>query len=49
MLRLAFHIEQGDHVEVETATDYERTKDNVHEDGAPGLSGQRVLPSMRIT
>ena len=31
---------------METGTDHERSEDNVHEDGALGLSGQRVLPPM---
>jgi len=32
--------------EMETGTDHERVKDNVHDDGELGLSGLRVLPPM---
>ena len=30
-------------------TDYERVKDHVYEDGAPGLSGQCLLPPVSAT
>jgi len=33
---------------MEAKTDHERSKNHVHEGGAPGLSGQRILPSVCI-
>ena len=47
-VRLAFHSEQYDHLEMEARSDFERAKDHVHEDGSPDLSGQCVLPSICI-
>jgi len=41
-------LEQGYHVEMEALTDHERVKDNVYEDGAPRIFGQRVLPAVRV-
>jgi len=33
---------------MEAGTDHERSNNYVHEDGAPVLSGQRILPSVCI-
>jgi len=33
---------------MEAGTDNEQSKDHVHEDGVPDLSGQRILPSVCI-
>lgn len=43
-VRLRIHTEQGHPIEVAARTDHERKEDNVHEDGACRISGQRFIP-----